>query len=158
MAEEERPAAAITRRHLIQATGAAACAAAAGGAVVLSADFLRPRALFEPPTRFTAGPPEAIAVGEVITNELYHAYVIHGADGFRALSSVCTHLGCVTRHQPGSDVISCPCHGSRFALDGSVLAGPAPSPLPSLQMTISERGEIAVDTASVVPPGTVFRL
>jgi cytochrome b6-f complex iron-sulfur subunit len=157
VAEDERDAE-ITRRHFFQATGAAACAVAAGGAVVLSADFLRPRALFEPPTRFTAGPPEAIAIGEVVTNEIYHAYVIHAADGFRALSSVCTHLGCVTRHQPGSNIIACPCHGSRFSLDGEVLAGPAPRPLPSLQMALSAKGEIEVDTAVVVPTGVAFRL
>ena len=148
----------ITRRRLFQATGVAACAAASGGAVLLSTDFLRPRALFEPPTRFTAGLPEAIGVGQVVTNELYRAYVIHAPEGFRALSAVCTHLGCVTRFQPDKNLIACPCHGSRFALDGEVLAGPAPCPLPAFQMGISSQGEIEVDTALVVPTATVFRL
>ncbi len=93
-----------------------------------------------------------------MTNEIYRAYVIRAPEGFRALSSVCTHLGCVTRYQPGQNVIACPCHGSRYSLDGEVLAGPAPHPLPSLEMTLSPKGEIQVDTAVVVPPGTVFRL
>lgn len=155
---DERPDPAMTRRHFCQATGVAACAVAAAGAAVMSADLLRPRALFEPPTRFSAGPPEAIDVGQVITNETYHAYVLHTPDGFRALSSVCTHLGCVTRYQPGKHLIACPCHGSRFGLDGEVLAGPARRPLPCFAMTLSTRGEIEVDTAVVVTPGTIFRL
>jgi cytochrome b6-f complex iron-sulfur subunit len=160
MAEDEdvRLDAGLSRRHFCQAAGAAACAVAAAGAAALSADFLRPRALFEPPTLFTAGPPEAIDVGQVVVNETYRAYVIRGPEGFRALSSVCTHLGCVTRYQPGKQLIACPCHGSRFGLDGEVLAGPAPRPLPSFQMTLSAKGEIAVDTAVVVPAGTIFRL
>jgi cytochrome b6-f complex iron-sulfur subunit len=139
-------------------SGTAACAVAAGGAAVLSADFLRPRVLFEPPTRFTAGFAESFDVGQLVTSEAYHAYVVRRHDGFRALSSVCTHLGCVTRYQPGEEIIACPCHGSRFSLDGEVLAGPAPRPLPWLQMALSSRGEIEVDTAVEVPEGTVFRL
>ena len=155
---EDRPDARISRRHFCQATGVAACAVATAGAAALSADFLRPRALFEPSTQFTAGPPEAIDVGQVVINKTSRAYVIRGPEGFRALSSVCTHLGCVTRYQPGKQIIACPCHGSLFGLDGEVLAGPAPRPLPSFQIALSTKGEIAVDTAVVVSPGTIFRL
>jgi Rieske Fe-S protein len=67
-------------------------------------------------------------------------------------------LGCITRYRPGERIIACPCHGSRFSLDGEVLAGPAPRPLPSFHLEISPRGEIEVDTAVVVPDGTVFKL
>lgn len=158
MSDEEREDEKITRRRLFQATGIAACAAATGGAVVLSADFLRPRALFEPPTQFFAGPPDAIEVGQVVTNDIYRAYVIHAPEGFRALSSVCTHLGCITRYQPGKNIIACPCHGSRYQLDGEVIAGPAPRPLPTFQMMISPKGDIEVDTSVVVPTGTVYKL
>jgi len=71
---------------------------------------------------------------------------------------VCTHLGCVTRYLPDRQMIACPCHGSRFGLDGAVLAGPAPQPLPTYQIALSPKGEIEVDTAVVVPVGTIFRL
>jgi len=159
MAEsDERTDLGMSRRRFFQATGAAACAVTAGGVAVLSADFLRPRALFEPPTRFLADSPEAIEVGQVVTNETFRAYLIHSQDGFRALSSVCTHLGCVTRYEPGRRTIACPCHGSRFSLEGEVIAGPAPRPLLTFQMTLAPKGEIEVDTAVVVPTGTVFRL
>lgn len=153
---DQRPR--LARRRFCQVTGLAACTATVGGAAALTADFLNPRVLFEPATRFTAGSPEAFDVGAVLTSEAYHTYVIRRRDGFCALSSVCTHLGCVTRYQPGEGQIACPCHGSRFSLEGDVLAGPAPSPLPWLQVSLSPRGEIEVDTAREVPQGTVFKL
>jgi cytochrome b6-f complex iron-sulfur subunit len=147
----------VTRRRFCQTAGFSACALATGGAALLSVEFLHPRVLFEPSSRFTVGPPEAIGVGTVLTDAVNRVFVIRLQDGFRALSSVCTHLGCVARHQPDENNIFCPCHGSRFALDGEVLAGPAPRPLRWLQMALSERGEIVVDTAVEVPAGTVFR-
>lgn len=148
----------VTRRRICQITGLAACGAAAAGATVFSADFLKPRALFEPPTRFTLGPPETVDVGDVVNEESFRAYVIRRSDGFRALSSVCTHLGCITRYRAGERIITCPCHGSRFDLDGEVLAGPAPRPLLWLEIEVTSRGEIEVDTAREVPPGTVYKL
>jgi len=146
------------RRQFFQVTGLTACAVTAGGAAALSLDYLKPRVLFEPLTRFTLGPPDSLDVGAVVTSEAHRAYVIRRPDGFCALSSVCTHLGCITRYRPDEHVIACPCHGSRFALDGEVLAGPAPRPLPWLEVSLSPKGDIEVDTAEVVPQGTVVRL
>jgi cytochrome b6-f complex iron-sulfur subunit len=153
--ETKQPA--ISRRDFCAATGLAACALAAAGAGVVLADFLRPRVLFEPPTAFSAGPPDAIAVGSVVTNVEQRVYVIRLAEGFRALSAVCTHLGCITRFQPDRNIIACPCHGSQFTLAGDVVAGPAPRPLRWLQMSLSEKGELIVDTAVEVPAGTTYR-
>lgn len=48
---------------------------------------------------------------------------------FAALSAVCTHGACTVRYSAASDFLSCPCHGSSFRLDGTVIRGPAPAPL-----------------------------
>jgi cytochrome b6-f complex iron-sulfur subunit len=155
-AEEARPPG-ISRRDFCALAGLAACTVAAGGAGVVFVDFLKPRVLFEPPTAFSAGPPDAIAVGSVVTNVEHRVYVIRLAEGFRALSAVCTHLGCITRFQPDRNIIACPCHGSQFTLAGDVVAGPAPRPLRWLQMSLSEKGDLIVDTAVEVPEGTTYR-
>ncbi|MFQ5700729.1 MAG: ubiquinol-cytochrome c reductase iron-sulfur subunit [Acidobacteriota bacterium] len=153
-----KPAKGITRRGFCQATGVSACAVATAGAGALTVDFLNPRVLFEPPTAFELGPPESFAVGDVVTNEQHRVFVIRTKEGFHALSSVCTHLGCITRFRPGEGIIACPCHGSHFDLAGDVTAGPAPRPLHWLEMKVTDRGSIQVDTAVEVPQGTVFKL
>ncbi|MFH8570036.1 FAD-dependent oxidoreductase [Streptomyces sp. NPDC017993] len=46
-----------------------------------------------------------------------------------AVSARCTHLGCLVAFNSAERAWECPCHGSRFAPDGSVLQGPANTPL-----------------------------
>jgi nitrite reductase/ring-hydroxylating ferredoxin subunit len=60
---------------------------------------------------------------------------------FKGFSAICTHAGCLVSQIEGSDIV-CPCHGSRFSIqDGSVTGGPAPSPLPPVQVSV-ESGEV----------------
>ena len=56
---------------------------------------------------------------------------------FKAFSAVCTHVGCLC-NQVADGTINCPCHGSKFKItDGSVVAGPAPAPLPAKTVTVT---------------------
>lgn len=52
--------------------------------------------------------------------------VYRAQDGtLHAVSLRCTHLGCLLRFNAAERSWDCPCHGSRFAVDGTVLEGPA---------------------------------
>ncbi|MDO9522069.1 MAG: FAD-dependent oxidoreductase [Pseudohongiella sp.] len=50
-------------------------------------------------------------------------------DQLHIVSAVCTHMGCVLGWNATDKTWDCSCHGSRFALDGTVLHGPAVEPL-----------------------------
>ena len=53
-----------------------------------------------------------------------------------AFSAVCTHQGCTVRAEQGG--IQCPCHGSTYDLTGKNTGGPAPSPLPAVEVTVAD--------------------
>jgi Rieske Fe-S protein len=57
------------------------------------------------------------------------------AGTFVGLSAVCTHKGCVV-NKVADGTIDCPCHGSKFHLDGTVANGPAQAPLPTMPVTV----------------------
>ena len=147
-----------SRRQFMNRLGLGACAIAAVGAGVVTLDFLKPKVLFEPPTKFKAGNPADYTEGTVRFNKEQRAFVIGTSGGVFALSAVCTHLGCITRYVSDEGVIACPCHGSKFDLEGNVTHGPAPRPLPWLEVAVDDKGELVVDTAINIPHGKVFRV
>jgi Rieske Fe-S protein len=49
--------------------------------------------------------------------------------GLHALSSVCPHRGCDVEWNGEEKVWDCPCHGSRFTPEGTIIRGPAAQPL-----------------------------
>ncbi|MEU4311081.1 FAD-dependent oxidoreductase [Nocardia sp. NPDC024068] len=51
------------------------------------------------------------------------------AGRLHTVSAVCTHLGCLVAFNDAETSWDCPCHGSRFDIDGKVLEGPATTPL-----------------------------
>ena|ERR1051325_4111515 len=70
--------------------------------------------------------------GSVITHGII---IARSSSGFIALSAHCTHAGCNVNFDGNS--FPCPCHGSRFAQDGSVMQGPANSPLTKYQTSLT---------------------
>lgn len=65
--------------------------------------------------------------------------VVRDREGnLHALSAVCTHLGCLVKWDEGDNQVVCPCHDARFNLQGTVLSGPAPEPLPTLPVGVED--------------------
>jgi len=63
-----------------------------------------------------------------------------GSENYVALSAICTHEGCTVAYNSGAGNIQCPCHFSVYNTSGTVLVGPAPSPLQ--KFTITKSGNI----------------
>jgi len=61
----------------------------------------------------------------------------------RALSAICTHLGCIIAWQPKTKEFVCPCHGGKYDLNGNVTFGPPPRPLDKLQVKVRD-GQVFV--------------
>ncbi len=52
------------------------------------------------------------------TTAAFDGYVVNDAGEIRALSSVCTHMGCTLHYRPDWQDLRCPCHGASFDLSG----------------------------------------
>jgi nitrite reductase/ring-hydroxylating ferredoxin subunit len=104
-----------------------------------------------PSKKFRINLPDTLAAGEPYVPPGRQVAIFRDAEGIHAVSTVCTHLGCVVK--PNPEGFECPCHGSRFTHDGGVTKGPAPRALPWLQVS-SKGGVLIVDEGTAVPAGT----
>lgn len=111
--------------------------------------------LSSPSRKFRVSLPDSLAVGEAFVPPGRSAALFRDAEGVYAVSTVCTHLGCIVKPTPHG--FDCPCHGSRFALDGTVVKGPAPAPLAWLKVSESG-GTLIVDEGATVKAGTRIRV
>ena len=50
-------------------------------------------------------------------------------DLFSALDAICTHMRCTVSYNALNLTLDCPCHGSTYEVDGTVIGGPAPRAL-----------------------------
>jgi Rieske Fe-S protein len=99
------------------AGGASAGTPAAGGAAVLAS---------------TASVP--VGGGKILTAQQI-VITQPTAGSYKAFTAVCTHQGCIVSTVAGG-TIDCPCHGSKFNLDGSVANGPATAPLETTAIAV----------------------
>ena len=98
------------------------------------------------------GPPEEFAKGTVTQLPDLNVWMFHDDEGIYAISAVCTHLGCIAKRDEKGEFL-CPCHGSMFAADGKVFAGPAPSGLAWLELTVAPDGQLVVDRTKSIRAG-----
>lgn len=136
-----------------------------GGSVWAAVRSLEPNVLYEPSKKVKVGAPKSIPDGVTFFKDA-RAFVFKkgkaGKINFYAISAICTHLGCIVQHVGGGEIggsdkkefavgFACACHGSQFTIDGDVVKGPAPEPLPWLALSIApDDGQLIVDTARVV--------
>lgn len=138
----------MSRRQFFVKLGVGSVAVAALGTAAFSYEYLSPNVLYEPSPIVDAGKPDQYAPDSVTMDLQAAIYVVRTAEGFFALSAICTHLGCLTAYKPDLGIIACPCHGSKFTKEGVKIEGPAPRPLPWLRMWMSDEGDLMVDRSS----------
>ncbi|WP_052290810.1 (2Fe-2S)-binding protein [Candidatus Amoebophilus asiaticus] len=68
--------------------------------------------------------------GKVISAKGKKVAAYRNKDGtFKIVSAVCTHMRCIVAWNGAEKSWDCPCHGSRFSVDGNIIEGPALDPL-----------------------------
>jgi cytochrome b6-f complex iron-sulfur subunit len=82
--------------------------------------------------------------------EEHQLFIYRDHEGVRAMSAVCTHLGCIL--DSTAEGFECPCHGSCYNTRGEVLAGPAPRNLSWCRMRATADGRLEVDPGAEVGP------
>ena len=138
--------------------GIGSIAIAACGTGLFGYQFMYPNVLYEPSPIVNAGKPDRYPADSVTLDPETGIYVVRSAEGFYALSAVCTHLGCLTAWKPELGIIACPCHGSKFQRTGTKIEGPAPKPLPWLRMWLNEDGDLLVDRSTPIPQNQMVRV
>jgi nitrite reductase/ring-hydroxylating ferredoxin subunit len=79
-------------------------------------------------------------------------FVVNDGGRLSAVSGVCTHQGCLLRHNEAHGRLDCPCHRASFSLQGDVLQHQFATPIPSLpHIQVRERdGQIEINDARPV--------
>ncbi len=138
----------MKRRDFLQQFGFGSAIAAIGSVAGILGRFLTPNVVAPKAGPVEVGNPEEYGIGALTYVEAARAYIGRDQRGFYALAATCTHLGCTPRLE--GKQFACPCHGSRFALNGDVLAGPAKRPLDHMAVGLAPSGRLFVDRSRIV--------
>jgi len=106
--------------------------------------------------RFKIGLKDDFPIGTIKYFEDDQVYTFADAEGMYAISAVCTHLGCIVHKDKNG--FACPCHGSRYDMDGKIVKGAAPTDLPWYKISMLPSGQLVVDKKSIVKPGVKFSI
>ncbi len=138
-----------SRRNFLQYVGWGATLGTLGGFTAVSARFMFPNILYEPAKSYKIGRPQDYPEGVTFLPDK-QIFLVHYGKSYKALSAVCTHLGCTPNWVEERRRFECPCHGSIFDEKGVVIAGPAPRPLPWYLVTRTASGRLSVDERRIV--------
>lgn len=86
--------------------------------------------------------------------EEHNLYIYRDHEGLKAVSAVCTHLGCII--EKSLDGFECPCHGSCYSDEGQVLSGPAPRDLAWFRISRDANQRIVIYPGKSVPSHVKF--
>lgn len=149
----------MSRRYFLEILGLGSIGIVTVGSAVLSASYLSPNVVKEPPTRFKIGTPANFSPGSVTLVEDQNVFIVRAKEGyFFTLSATCTHLGCIANWKSDEGIIACPCHGSKFNREGDVTGGPAPRPLPRFEISLDDQGFLVVDKGMKVDETKVLKV
>jgi cytochrome b6-f complex iron-sulfur subunit len=142
----------LDRRQFFVQLGGGSLVAAGVGAAAFGVQYLWPNVLYEASPLVSVGRPEHFPTDSVTLDPRFGLFVVRSARGFYALTALCSHLGCLTAWKQDAGVIACPCHGSSFRRDGSIIEGPAATRLAWLKMWLTDDGELMVDRSVKLTP------
>ena len=142
------------RRDFVGKCATGTFVGAVGLAAAGSLCGLKPSVLPDPSEQFKIGSATDFPVGSVKVFDKENVAVFSERDGLYAISLVCTHLGCIVSLNSKEGRFDCPCHGSKFTLEGKVTQAPAPKPLPWFKITPQPGGQLMVDKGISVESGT----
>ena len=149
MAETVAAARGVTRREFLNYVWGAAMTlfmAEMGGAIFL---YALPRfkpgefgGTFSIPASSLPKPDDA-----PLANQEGRFWLANTNQGVYALYKVCTHLGCLYAWSTINHRFECPCHGSKFQLNGTYIAGPAPRSLDGFVIQVQDAsGKVIAQT------------
>lgn len=145
----------LSRRQLLNFLTGATVAATAGAALYPVGKY------FIPPSE-TSGSDGGILAKDILGNPIPASQILAEVAGTRALVAGlsgdptylivksdktldsmgivdnCTHLGCTFPWNPTAQQFQCPCHGSLYDVDGTVIRGPAPLPLKLVRVSVAD--------------------
>ena len=145
-----------TRRDWLGIAAAWSALATFGVATLGALRLPLPWVFPESSSRAKLGRPERFSVGSATHFPDSQLWLFRDRGGFHAISSVCTHLGCIVKRQDDGRFL-CPCHGSRFDAQGGVRGGPAPKALAWVELVVSPEGWLVADTLRSVKQGTFLK-